>query len=103
MFPRILHHQQVFVALPRLCLRMLDFRILDDVALFAENEKDLCELTRILDETLNKDLNMEIGVQKTKVPLCRRKHKTKIKIKLRGNQRIEQINELITIDEIRKK
>jgi len=46
-----------------------------------------------MNETLNKDLNMKINVQKTRVLVRGRENKTIVKIKLRGNQIIDQVDE----------
>lgn len=42
----------------------------DNIALIADNEKDLEKLIKTVNETLNKDLNIRINMQKIKVLIC---------------------------------
>jgi len=42
-------------------------RFANNIALIAENKKDLVQLIKSMDETFNKELDMRINVKKTKV------------------------------------
>lgn len=61
-------------------------RFANDIALIAKSKEDLDQLIKIMDETFVKELNMKINVQKTKVLVCGRENKTRVQLKLRGNQ-----------------
>lgn len=47
-----------------------------------------------MNETFNNDLRMKINVHKTKVLVCEREN-TRVHIQLRGNQRIDQVDEFV--------
>jgi len=47
-------------------------RFADDIAIIAENEKDLKTLLETLEQVMEKDLHMKINTKKTKVLVCSR-------------------------------
>lgn len=61
-------------------------RYADDVALIAENQEDLDQLIKIIDEIFIRGLRMKINVQKTEILVCGKENKIRVQIKLRGNQ-----------------
>lgn len=61
-------------------------RYADDVALIAENQEDLDQLIKIIDEIFIRGLSMKINVQKTKILVCGKENKIRVQIKLRRNQ-----------------
>lgn len=70
-------------------------RFADDIAIIAENEKDLKTLLETLEQVMEKDLHMKINTKKTKVLVCSRYNSIRTSIKLKDGENIEQVEDFM--------
>jgi|UniRef100_A0A2S2QM29 hypothetical protein len=69
-------------------------RFADDIAIIAENEKDLKKILETLEQVMEKELHMKINTKKTKVLVCSR-YNIRSRIKLKDGETIEQVEDFI--------
>jgi len=67
-------------------------RFADDIAIIAENEKDLEKILGTLEQAMEKDLHIKINAKKTKVLVCSRDNNIRTKIKLKSDETVEQVD-----------
>jgi len=67
----------------------------NDNAIIVENEKDLEKILGTLEQAIEKDLHMKINAKKTKALVCNRDNNIRTRIKLKGDEIVEQVEDFI--------
>ena len=75
-------------------------RFADDIAIVAENERDLRKILKTMELIMEKDLHMKMNSKKTKIVVCSRDNPRRTRIKLNDNEIIEQVEDFTYLGSI---
>jgi len=76
----------------------------NDIAIIANDDKDLEKLSKTVSKTFKEVLNMKINVQKTKILICGRvKCSTRVRLRIGDDHEIKQRNGLAVTEEKKRR